>query len=224
MRILSIESSTQNLSLSVAENERVLRFRNEFLKNKLSNKVIGCIDKICRDAKSSFLEMDAIAVGLGPGSFTSLRVGLSTVKGLAFDQKKQVVGISSLDVLALNVKESQAYVSVVCDAKRQMVYFAQYQKDGKNVSRVCEYQLLPIEDLKEKNIADSIVIGDGIPLIKESFKGKGEKIQWESSSRWFPQAKHLSVLAYKRLQQKDVDDVRMLNPLYLYPQDCQVRR
>lgn len=217
MKILAIESSTQNLSLSIGEKDKVYHFRNELLKNKLSDKLLTRINKIC----GSLSEIDIIAIGIGPGSFTSLRVGLSTVKGLLFGTKKKIIGVSSLDVLACNVKEPQAYVSVICDAKRQMVYFAQYKKDNLDIVRVSEYQLIPIKDLKQEDIINSTVIGDGIPLIKNEFKNK--TIKWESSSRWYPQAKHLSQLVYKRFQNKDVDDVRTLTPLYLYPQDCQVR-
>src|SRR3989338_3422719 len=134
MNILAFDTSSKHFSLAVAKDGKTLHSRSIFLKKVLSGSIMPAILGILKKAGLTLAKLDGFAVGLGPGSFTSLRVGLSTVKGLAYALKKPVVGIPSLDVLALNVKED-GQICVVCDAKRNMVYACLYQKKGKELKR-----------------------------------------------------------------------------------------
>ena len=82
MKILSIDTSTKNFSLAVSKDGRVLRYRNIFLDKVLESSIIPSIEGILKSADVRFKDLDGFAIGLGPGSFTSLRVGLSTIKSI----------------------------------------------------------------------------------------------------------------------------------------------
>src|SRR3989338_5093578 len=100
MYFLSIEPSTKVFSLALSDGRRVLRYRNMTVDKVLEHSIIPAVDRLLASAGVPFKKLDAFAVGLGPGSFTSLRVGLATVKAFAMATGKPVVGVPSLDVIA----------------------------------------------------------------------------------------------------------------------------
>ena len=100
-------------------------------------------------------DIDVLAVGLGPGAFTSLRVGLSTVKGLAFATKKPVIGIPSMDAIAMSIKDESAQICTICDAKRNLVFGCLYEKNGAQLKKKTDYLLTDINDLLKKIKGDS---------------------------------------------------------------------
>ena len=168
MNLLSLETSTKNFSLAVSEGEKILASRHFKLTKVLSSSIIPAIDGILKKSGLAVKDLDGFAVGLGPGSFTSLRVGLSTVKGLAFAAGKPIVGISSLDVLAMNAPvEAGAQICVIADARRSLVYSCFYRRSHNNLERISEYSLTGIEEVLKKIKEPTFFIGDGIPLYRE---------------------------------------------------------
>jgi tRNA threonylcarbamoyladenosine biosynthesis protein TsaB len=154
-------------------------------------------------------------------------VGLATVKGLAYAAGKPLVGIASLDVLAMNaLKSPAARICAVTDARRHMVYAALYRKKGEELKRTGGYRLLKPAELLEDIKEDTLFIGDGVPLIKEQLAET--KPAWTAGFAperdWHPSARALAKLACRRFENKDFDDLDRLVPLYLYAEDCQVSR
>lgn len=122
MKILSIDTSTRIFSIAVLDDEKVLSSCDIKLEKALSNSIIPVIDKGFKKAECSLVDIKGFAVGLGPGSFTSRRVGLSTIKAFGMATGKPVAGVSSLDVIAEGVKSlGPDQICVACDAKRNMV-------------------------------------------------------------------------------------------------------
>ena len=224
MNILAIDTSSKHFSLAVAKNGKALYSRGIFLKKVLSDSIMPAIQGILKKSGLTLAKLDGFAVGLGPGSFTSLRVGLATVKGLAFALKKPVVGIPSLDVLALNLA-GDGQICVVCDAKRNMVYACLYQKKGNELKRKSKYLLADIKDVLKRIKGEVTFVGDGVPLFRETIeKAAGIKARFANEKQMYPRAKHLATLALKRFEAKDYDAPETLVPLYLYPEDCQVQK
>ncbi|MBI5150264.1 MAG: tRNA (adenosine(37)-N6)-threonylcarbamoyltransferase complex dimerization subunit type 1 TsaB [Candidatus Omnitrophica bacterium] len=224
MNILALDTSSKHFSLAVAKDGKVLYSRSIFLKKVLSDSIMPAIQGILKKAGLTLAKLDGFAVGLGPGSFTSLRVGLATVKGLAFALKKPVVGIPSLDILALNVKED-GQVCVVCDAKRNMAYACLYQKKGNVLKRKSKYLLTDIQNVLKQVQGEVTFVGDGVPLFQEAIgRAAGIKARFTGGKQMYPQAKHLATLALKRFESKEYDAAESLVPLYLYPEDCQVTK
>ena len=226
MNILSIDTSTKNFSICVSRDEKILKQRNLTLNKVLSDSITPAIQSILKQSGLKLSQIDGFAVGLGPGSFTSLRVGVATVKALAFATKKKIVGMSSLDVLALNVQEQEAQVCVLCDARRNLVYSCIYQKKGKTLRKKSPYLLTDIKTVLARLKGETVFIGDGIDLYKKDIQKEKKRIKaiFCDPKLWYPQASCLAVLALERFRKKKYDDINKLVPLYLYPKDCQVVR
>ena len=231
MYFLSLETSTKTFSLSVSRDDKVLRFRNLKTTKLLENSIITAIDKLLASAKVKFNQLDAFAIGLGPGSFTSLRVGLSTVKAFCMATQKPVVGICSLDVIAA-ATDGREYdqICVFNDARRGNVYAAIY------VGGKCQsgHLLTTPAQVLDMVQGKTLFIGDALPLYRKDIesaykvhaKAKGKACQafFADEQMWQPQAAVLADLAYDRLKKNDTDDASKLLPIYLYPEDCQVRK
>ncbi len=232
MNILSLETSSKIFSLAVSRDAQVLRFRNVKSTRLLENSIIKAIDKICLDAGVKFEKIDAFAIALGPGSFTSLRVGLSTVKAFCMATGKPLVGIGSLDVIAAGVAGKPCdEICVISDARRSKVYAAIFDPTGK---RKGKYLLVTVEELLTQVHGKTLFVGDGLNLyrqqIEEAYKAHAKSAKSDCQALfapeklWYPQAKLMAQLAYARLQLNDYDDAAKLLPIYLYAQDCQVQK
>ena len=224
MNLLAIDTSTKNLSLSIAKDGKVVKFRNIKLNRPLSFSIMPSIKKILDSSGITLEKLDGFAVGLGPGSFTSLRVGLSTIKGLAFASNKPVVGISSLDVLAMNIEGDHRQICTLCDAKRNLLYSCLYEKNGSVLKKKNDYVLENIDEVTKKLKGEVIFIGDGIKLFREDInKVSSINPTFVDGKLAYPQARHLLPLALEKFKNNVEDDIAKLVPLYLYPEHCQVR-
>lgn len=231
MKILAFDTSTKHFSLAISDGEKFLATKNLINDRVLSSKIIPALDKLFDKAGISTKKIDAIAVGLGPGSFTSLRVGISTAKGLAHALDKPIIGIPSMDAVSMNVKRGDAdQVCAFFDAKRGLVYAAVYQCLEEGIALVSDYLLQEPQKIIKLLKGNAAFLGDAIPLyhdlINEKARLKSAKFTpiFLEEKKWFPSAKNLCLIARERFEYKDFDDLDTLVPLYLYPQDCQVRR
>ncbi len=232
MYILSLETSTKNFSLAISKDEKVLRFRRIRTDKILESSMIASIENLLESCQLTFKKVDAVAVGLGPGSFTSLRVGLSTVKAFGLATNKKIVGVSSLDVIANGVLGQKAdQVCVLVDARRGKVYVAIYDM---KLNRKTDYLLTTIEDVLDRVQGRTLFVGDGIPLYKDQIEAAYVSYNKKNTTEckpifaieksWYPKAAQLAKLAFKRMELKNYDDPASIVPIYLYPQDCQVNR
>jgi len=202
MNILAIDTSTKNFSLAIAKDGKVVRYRNIFLDKVLESSMIPAIEKILKDSKLKFKDLDGYAVGLGPGSFTSLRVGLSTIKAFALTTGKPVVGISSLDVIAMGVLDEKAdQICTIMDARRKQIYGCIYSRhceeraqrggdeatpsveagdcfalrarnDRTFLKRQTDYSLTTIDVLLDSVHGQTLFVGDGVVLYRDLIKEK----------------------------------------------------
>jgi tRNA threonylcarbamoyladenosine biosynthesis protein TsaB len=141
---------------------------------------------------------------------------------------KPVVGVSSLDAIAMNVRTSSvrkaSQVCVINDARRGMVYSCLYEKKDGTLVRRREYQLEPIEKVIDGLEGEVVFIGDAIPTYRDRIMVTAEKFTpvFEVEKHWLPKAQELARIGYQRLLKGEVDKIDTLAPLYLYPEDCQV--
>lgn len=230
MKTLAIEASAKQFSLAVSDGERILKSRTMVLDKILSDSIVPAIEKILKDSKLTLAKIDALVVGLGPGSFTSLRVGLSTVKGLAFAANKPIIGISSLDAVAFNVGSTASQICVISDARRNMVYAALYENKKGILKRKSEYLLTALPDLLDRITTHTIFVGDAVKVYQpnielySSTKDTKSEIDFAPESQAHPDAKGLIALAQSDLKKKKFANLDKLVPLYLYPEDCQVQK
>jgi tRNA threonylcarbamoyladenosine biosynthesis protein TsaB len=240
MYFVSFETSTKIFSLAVNKDEKVLRYRNLKSAFLLENSIVPALDKMLDSVGIKFSQLDGFAIALGPGSFTSLRVGLSMVKAFAMATGRPVVGIPTLDINIpyyllgkpeFRIKYGPLIPDEICvinDARRGNVYACIYGPKGRKTG----YLLTTLENVLDKVHGRTLFTGDGLSLYRKNIEEAYRKYasKKESSCKclfaeekyWYPQAKVMAALAYERFRNKQYDDAASLVPLYLYPQDCQV--
>ncbi|MDD3375667.1 MAG: tRNA (adenosine(37)-N6)-threonylcarbamoyltransferase complex dimerization subunit type 1 TsaB [Candidatus Omnitrophica bacterium] len=228
MNVLNLDSSTKIFSIAVSKDKEILSTCSLRLEKALSVSIIPMIDSVLKKANFSLENIDGFAVGVGPGSFTSLRVGLSTVKAFGMVTQKPVVGVSSLDVIAQGAKDlGSDQICVLCDARRSMVFSSVYKIRNNQLKRVSAYFLSEAKDVLKKIKGDCLFVGDGVEIfekeIKAYFKGKNNIVFGDEKNN-YAKADDLAVLSFERFKSKKIDNINTLTPMYLYPKDCQVRR
>ena len=162
--ILSVDSSAVTASVALTDGENVIN--NEFVNAGLthSETLLPMIKRVLGDTKVS--DLDAIAVTAGPGSFTGVRIGVATVKGLAFEKNIPCISVSTLEAIAYNFADENVIVCAVMDARRMQFYNALFEiKNGKAI-RLCDDRAISITDLREdlKKYDRVVIAGDGAKL------------------------------------------------------------
>ncbi|MEM7007912.1 MAG: tRNA (adenosine(37)-N6)-threonylcarbamoyltransferase complex dimerization subunit type 1 TsaB [Thermodesulfobacteriota bacterium] len=167
MRILAIETSTYSASIALMSQEGVLGEYYFNIGPSHTEKLVPSIDWLLSELNTQKSDLTGVAVSLGPGSFTSLRVGLSTAKGICYSLGIPLVGASSLQALAMNVPFSSHYICPVIDARKGEVFTALFKSDNAKLQRVSEDMVISPDALVEIINDDTIFIGDGALLYRE---------------------------------------------------------
>lgn len=173
MLILGIDSSTEIAAIALLDNKKIIGEINLALYRKHSERLLPNIANLFQESNYNINDIDGISVTIGPGSFTGLRIALSTVKGFAQALQIPVVGLSSLEVLAYNYKEVEGLLVPIIDARRERVYTALFDNYLKKVNfsnkRIWDDTTLSLEELiAELKLIDSIndkkiyFIGNGV--------------------------------------------------------------
>lgn len=168
MLMLSLDSSAITASACLTNDDEVLK--SEFLNAGLthSETLLPLVESVMEGY--GYSELDAIAVNAGPGSFTGVRIGIATVKGLAFSFNTPCVAVSALHSVACNFLGENAVVCAVMDARRGQFYNALFEVRGNSVERLCPDRAISAEDLKKElgQFQSVIIAGDGAKLCYES--------------------------------------------------------
>jgi tRNA threonylcarbamoyladenosine biosynthesis protein TsaB len=185
----------------------------------------GAVTKVLASAGCTLDQVEAFAVDIGPGAFTGLRIGVAFVKALVFRDRKPVIGVSLLDVLAAALPYAAHPVCPVLDAKQKKVYAACYDTRDGTPRKRSDYQLLSVEEwLATLPNEPVILLGSGAALYREAItKALGPRALFASPDTWLPHAATLGRLGLERIRAGSHDDPSTLVPMYLYPMDCTVR-
>lgn len=227
MKVLSMDTSTRRISLAVSSGGQTLATKVALSPNLMESNMIPNIDRVLRKAGQKMGDIDVVVVGLGPGSFTGLRVGLATAKGLAFAGGARVLGVSSLDALAYAVRRRAKSICVITDARRQRVYHAGYESDGVLPRKIVPDRLCSLPRVLETLNNGAIIVGDAVGLYRQEIeqfaKDRDIQVTMAPPGIWAPRAKNLAAVAANRLASQEFDDQERILPCYLYADDCQVR-
>ncbi len=223
MALLAIETATQQLGVAVWDGGRVLSSYELLAEYPHAVELPGAVKRVLEAAHLRLNQLEAIAIDLGPGSFTGLRIGMAFAKALAFTQQRPLVGVASLDVLAAQLVRTHATVVPILDAKRQNVYAAFYRIEEEAPVRQGDYLLAPIQGVLERVSGPTLFVGDACPLYREQISAKLPAAQFAPADCWWPRVGALARLAAARLAKGQGDDPAAVVPLYLYARTCQVR-
>lgn len=226
MKILGIDTSTKFLSIGILDNTKIYEYNLE-LDRRHSSLLTVSIKRVLDALGWRPYDIDYFACGLGPGSFTGVRIGLSAIKGLGFALKKPLVGISSLDILARNAglaDKTEASVVVALDAKRNLIYSSVYKYKGDTLERTAPYALVTLDEFFKKIKPRSIILGDALALYKDQILKNTKGARILEKDYWYPCGRNIVNLALERIKKKKIDDVFDIKPIYLYPKECQIKR
>ena len=168
MLLLSVDSSAKTASAALTEDGRVLESRliNKGLTH--SETLLPLIEDVMQGR--GFDELDAIAITAGPGSFTGVRIGVATVKGIAFANSIPCISVSTLDAIAHNFIDENAVICAVMDARRMQFYNAVFRVENGKITRLCDDRAIALADLETELAAyDKVIVaGDGAELFMQN--------------------------------------------------------
>lgn len=219
MKILAIDTSGQNCSVAIIDEEKVICDFNLSIGTTHSETLLPMIDEVCKTSKIDLSEVDVLACGIGPGSFTGLRIGIATIKGFALAQNKNVIGVPTLDALAYNIANFDGLICSVLDARNNNVYAGIYKYENEKVilqdDYITENLDTLIDILKSKN-EKVMFVGDGAVSFKEKLKETlNEKALFAPLHLNNQLSSSVAKAALDRALVNDFDNADTLNPMYL---------
>lgn len=197
MKILAFDTSTKHLSVTLFDDEKTVFNSVVTTDGRVSNLLLPEIQKGLKSVNWSLNDLNVCAVGLGPGSFTGLRIGLATAKSLAYALNISLMGFSSFEMAAMSVQQD-GELAIAFDARRGKYYSAVFQKDNEELSVV-----------KPPALVEAQAFEDRYPDVHFQDRVLTESI--------FP-------LVQNKIKHQISDDPLTLSPVYLYPDDCMVQK
>lgn len=214
-RIILIETSTAMCSAALAEDGKITAYREDADRAHAS-RLAPMIDDILKDKGLTVKDCDAVGVCMGPGSYTGLRVGVSTAKGLCFGASIPLLATGSLDTLvwaAIDgnmVPEGCRYIVPMIDARRMEVYTALFTPDGKQISET-EPKIIDADSFaKELSEGTVLFVGDGAKKCEETLAGPNAHFV-----NIYPDARGMLQPIMARYNEKRFEDVAYFEPFYL---------
>ncbi|MBS9767079.1 MAG: tRNA (adenosine(37)-N6)-threonylcarbamoyltransferase complex dimerization subunit type 1 TsaB [Flavobacteriaceae bacterium] len=210
--ILNIETSTKKCSVSVSKDNEVIALQELNDGNySHSEKLHLFIQKAIDEAGISMSDLSAVAVSKGPGSYTGLRIGVSTAKGLCFALEIPLISISTLQALALQIQERKGVIIPLLDARRMEVYSAVFSTDNQFI-RETKAEIIDENSFKEYLSEQTVYfLGDGATKCKDIIL-HSNAVYIDNA---LPSAKEMALLSYQKWKQKDFEDVAYFEPFYL---------
>ena len=226
MKILGIDTSTKFCNLGLIEDEDILiECTINGLKKKHSSILVPAIKNLLKTMDLKMEEINGIAVSIGPGSFTGLRIGVGVAKGLSYACSLPLLGITTLDAMAFPLKEIPYLICPVLESKKDEIYDVVF-RGGDSLHRVMDYKcediqslLVRLSPLKEK----IIFLGDGIKKYRDIIKEKiGKDALFIDSQLNLPVATSIAFLGLNKLKKGEKDDISTLTPFYLRKSEAEI--
>lgn len=223
--ILSTDTSSLNFSIALSRGAELMDRFTSTIPGRQSSDMLLEIDKFLSKNAFGIEDVDLFSVGLGPGSFTGLRIGVTTMRAMALALKKPIIGIPSIDVLAHAAGGKKSDICVVIDAKQGKVYARLYKQSKDNIKPASKILLLSIDKLLARIKVPMFFLGDAIALYKENILKAGIKeISLAPEKAWSPDAAIIGALSFSKWKKKYKDNIFTLSPLYMYPKECSIKK
>ena len=221
MIVLGIETATPQVGCALGGHEGVLASFHSARGRRHAEILVPAIQFMCEQAEVPLAEVGVVAVDIGPGLFTGLRVGVATAKAMAQALRVPVIGLSSLDLLAFPVRSTRRLIVAVVDARRGEVFSAQYRQVPGGVQRISPAQVCKAADVAADLHAggqDCLLVGDGAIRYADAFSGLSH-VEPASVGNAYPSASALVELAQPKVQREEFVQPWELEPMYLRPAD-----
>ena len=224
MRLLAYDTSSEVLSAALFDGTKKIAEVESPAFTRHSSVLVPTLEKLLKDHKILLNQIDVLAVGLGPGSFTGLRVGITAAKIFSYACTMKVIGVSSLEAIALGAGDFDGEIAVILDAKKEKLYAAIFQIQNRMLRVVQSPRLVKISTLLKGVKIPRIFFGDGVKIYRDQIL-KTDHCQIAASAEFVtPKASIIAERAMVLAKNKKWDDPFSLEPLYLHPRDCNVMR
>ena len=211
--ILNIETATKNCSVSLAVNAKIITVKQEMNENySHAEKLNVFITELFQNNKHSIKDLDAVAVSKGPGSYTGLRIGVSTAKGLCYALGIPFISVSTLKAMAFGMakKEDSDLYCPMIDARRMEVYNAFFNAENKEIRGV-QADIINEKSYQKELEKSVLFFGDGAEKCKAIIRHKNAKFL----DGIYPTSKDMLSLVLQKYKNKDFEDVAYFEPFYL---------
>ncbi|MDE2180073.1 MAG: tRNA (adenosine(37)-N6)-threonylcarbamoyltransferase complex dimerization subunit type 1 TsaB [candidate division NC10 bacterium] len=195
------------------------------VKATYSERLLPLIDRSLQDAGITLGQVEGLAVAAGPGSFTGLRIGLSTAKGLAVAGGQPLVGVSTLEAMAWTLPFCAHPICPILDARKGEIYYALFRHDGDRLIRLTDDAAVAPDRLLSQIQQPTVFLGDGLAVYEELLQSHLKELAL------FPplagrrgRAAAVAELGRRRLLSGHQDDVAQLAPHYLRPSEAELKR
>ncbi len=222
--VLGIETATPQVGVAIGGHEGVLASFHSARDRRHAETLAPAIEFLCKQARVELSEIGVVAVDIGPGLFTGLRVGLATAKAVAHACRVPMIGISSLDLAAFPARFSDRLVVSTVDARRGEIFYATYRRTAGGIQRIGDPHVDQPTDVADQLMAqgeECLVVGDGAQRYSEIFEGiRGVEVGQEGFR--FPNAGSLVELAHPRALREEFVVPGEIEPLYLRAPDARI--
>ncbi len=223
MYILGIETSTKTGSVAVVSENAVIAQYSLNIEVKHSERLMSTVDRVLRDTGLAIRDLDGFAVAVGPGSFTGLRIGIATVKGLALATGRPVAALPTLKALAWNLPYASSPLCPMLDARKHEVYAALYKFDGAALTQLMPEMTISVRDLAERLSGRILFTGEAShayrAIIKEQF---GDRALFAPLSATLPSAATVAALGLVMIKDGNQAEPDSLIPLYIRRPEAEV--
>jgi tRNA threonylcarbamoyladenosine biosynthesis protein TsaB len=242
MRVVGLDTASEIASVALVENGRLIAERAYpdpevsgcvnagTAKGRHAEVILPLIASLFETTAVSLNDVTGFALSIGPGSFTGLRVGLSTVKGLAYSSGVPVVGVSTLFAYAARVEDYHGFICPILDARKNEVYAALFRKSGEVIDRLTQDSITSLATVIEtiddlENGASCLFVGDGVYVHQRLLLERlGSRAIFEAPWSYWTVAATVAHLSENRFRSNDVDDLTSLIPVYLRPAEAEFKR
>lgn len=223
MKILAADTATKSCSVAITEQDTVLGELTSVSEQTHSIHLLEMIRTVMQNAGVGMSSLDGFAVTRGPGSFTGLRIGISSIKGLAFAVNKPIVGISCLEALAQQSTPASDWICPLIDARKGEVYAAVYSFTPEGLIREIEEIVLSPDELLKRIDKPCVFLGSGAVLYRDVIIQKlGGLAAFAPQQHNVIRASTVAALGRKRFENGEVDEVAELVPHYIRNSDAEL--
>jgi len=226
LKILGIDTSTKFCNLGLIEDEDILAgYTINGLKKKHSSILVPAIKDLLKTMDLKMEEINGIAVSIGPGSFTGLRVGLAVAKGLSYACSLPLLGIPTLEAMAFPLTGIPHLICPILESKKDEIYDVVF-RGGESLHKVMDYKCEDIHSLLKRLSplkGKIIFLGDGIRKYRENIEVKiGKNALFIDSQINLSIATNIAFLGLDKLKRKEEDDISLLFPFYLRKSEAEI--
>lgn len=225
MKILTIDTSTHLGSVALVVKTELKAQFDLNLPLTHNQRLINSLKALLDFAGVALAEIDLLAVVKGPGSFTGIRIGVATAKGMAYALQKPLIGVNGLDVIAHNFPYTPHLICPVIDARKRQVFTAFYEAENGKIKRISDYSSICPEDLLKGIRRKTIFAGTGVAVYGEIIKQKMKErclFPPPHLHRLHPQV--IATLALEKLKKGEKTDPTSLVPFYIRPSDAELNK